>query len=478
VAGYARVSTEEAEQQSSYQAQVEYYTSYITGREDWELVEVYTDEGITGTSMKPRRGFRQMIADALEGKIDLIITKSISRFARNTVDSLTTIRRLREHGTEVYFEKENIWTFDSRGELLLTILSSLAQEESRSISENIRWGTRKKFADGRYSLNYQHFLGYEKDPEGTLAIHEGQAKTVRRIYGLYLAGFTCQRIASALTQEAVPTPAGKEKWYASTVRRILSNETYKGDKLLQKTYSVDFLHKKRLLNRGQVQQYYVEGDHAPIIPPETFRRVQEELERRKKRPAAGGTIFSARLFCAQCGAVYGRKIWHSASKTRRKGVWQCNGKYRKGLKHPPKTWWELIRGAREKAASEDEGPSPAERGATGKCPSPSLTEEDIRRAFEQVFRGFREDQAEVIQNLKEAINCLDHPGEEGAAPPSEEGNLGRERRKKDIREWIASQEGTAEFSGELWCCMVDYAVVRKDAMVFLLTSGERIAVEL
>lgn len=161
VAAYARVSTDNEEQLTSYEAQIDYYTNYINGRDDWEFVGVYPDEGITGTNTKKREQFRQMVADALDGKIDLIITKSVSRFARNTVDSLTTIRKLKEHNVEVYFEKENIWTFDSKGELLLTIMSSLAQEESRSISENCTWGQRKRFADGKVTVLFKRFLGYD-----------------------------------------------------------------------------------------------------------------------------------------------------------------------------------------------------------------------------------------------------------------------------------------------------------------------------
>lgn len=166
MAAYARVSTDHEEQQSSYEAQVDYYTKYIKKRDDWEFAGIYSDEGVTGTPIKKREGFSEMIDDALAGKIDLIITKSVSRFARNTVDSLTTIRKLKEHGTEVYFEKESIWTFDSKGEMLLTILSSLSQEESRSISENVKWGQRKKFSDGKFSLAYSIFLGYDKGPTG------------------------------------------------------------------------------------------------------------------------------------------------------------------------------------------------------------------------------------------------------------------------------------------------------------------------
>ena len=176
VAAYARVSTDHEEQQSSYEAQVDYYTKYIQGRDDWEFAGIFSDEGVTGTCMAKREGFNAMVEAALAGDIDLILTKSVSRFARNTVDSLTTIRKLKEHGTEVYFEKESIWTFDSKGEMLLTILSSLSQEESRSISENVKWGQRKKFSDGKFSLCYGRFLGYEKGEDGTMVINKDQAQ--------------------------------------------------------------------------------------------------------------------------------------------------------------------------------------------------------------------------------------------------------------------------------------------------------------
>ena len=179
VTAYARVSTDSEEQYTSYVAQVSYYTDYIKRNDTWEFVDVYTDEGITGTSTKKRDGFNRMIQDALDGKIDLIVTKSVSRFARNTVDSLTTIRKLKERGVEVYFEKENIYSLDSKGELLLTIMSSLAQEESRSISENVTWGRRKQFADGKVSMPYKHFLGYKRGADGEPEIVEEEAKTVR-----------------------------------------------------------------------------------------------------------------------------------------------------------------------------------------------------------------------------------------------------------------------------------------------------------
>lgn len=224
VAGYARVSTDSDEQFTSYEAQIDYYTQFIAAHADWSFVEVYTDEGISGLNTKNREGFNRMITDALAGRIDLIVTKSVSRFARNTVDSLTTIRKLKDAGCECYFEKENIWTFDSKGELLITIMSSLAQEESRSISENVTWGQRKRFADGKVSMPYKHFLGYEKGPDGLPQIVPEQAETVRYIYDLFMGGKTIMAIAKQLTAERIPTPGGKDTWGSRTVESILTNE--------------------------------------------------------------------------------------------------------------------------------------------------------------------------------------------------------------------------------------------------------------
>ena len=251
VAGYARVSTDKDEQFTSYEAQVDYYTKYIKGNPEWEFVKVYTDEGISGTSTKRRDGFNEMIEAALNGEIDLIVTKSVSRFARNTVDSLSTIRKLKEKGVEVYFEKENLYTLDSKGELMLTIMSSIAQEESRSISENVTWGKRKSAADGKVSLAYKHFLGYDKGPNGTLVINEEQAVTVRRIYHDFMAGKTAWAIADELTAEGVPTPGGCKKWRVTTVESILTNEKYKGDARLQKTFTVEVMLNSNVIGRGE-----------------------------------------------------------------------------------------------------------------------------------------------------------------------------------------------------------------------------------
>lgn len=258
--GYARVSTDKDEQFTSYEAQVDYYTKFIKANAEWEFIKVYTDEGITGTNTKKRDGFKQMIEDALNGKIDLIVTKSVSRFARNTVDSLVTIRELKAKGVEVYFEKENIWTLDSKGELLLTIMSSLAQEESRSISENVTWGKRKSAADGKVSLGYKNFLGYDKGENGGLAVNSEQAVLVKRIYREFMHGKTSCMIAQELSSENIPTPSGKSThWRVSVINSILTNEKYKGAALLQKSFTVDYLTKRMKTNEGEVPQYYVEN---------------------------------------------------------------------------------------------------------------------------------------------------------------------------------------------------------------------------
>ena len=370
VAAYARVSTDSEEQLSSYEAQIDYYTKYIKSRSDWEFVNVYTDEGITATNTKKRDGFKQMIQDALDGKIDLIVTKSVSRFARNTVDTLTTVRKLKEKGVEVYFEKENIYTLDSKGELLVTIMSSLAQEESRSISENVTWGQRKRFADGKVSLPYKHFLGYEKGEDGFPKIVGKEAKIVRLIYRLFLEGKTISAISTYLTNEKIPTPAGKEKWATSTVKSILTNEKYKGDALLQKCYTVDFLTKKKKKNNGEIPQYYVKNSHEAIISPEIYDLVQDEMKKRKLSECGHSSTspFSSKIVCGECGGFYGSKVWHSNDKYR-KVIWQCNAKFKN----------------------------------KEKCKTPHLSEEQIKEEFIKAFNNLIENKESIINDCEEEI---------------------------------------------------------------------------
>ncbi len=367
MAGYARVSTDHEDQTTSYEAQVDYYTNYIKSRDDWEFAGLYSDEGISATNTKHRDGFNQMISDAMAGKIDLIITKSVSRFARNTVDSLSTIRKLKEHNIECYFEKENIWTFDSKGELLLTIMSSLAQEESRSISENVTWGQRKRMADGKVSFAYSRFMGLDKDREtGKIVVNPEQAEVVKLIFRLFLEGMTPHSIAAELTRRGIKTPGGKDVWNQQTVRRMLSNEKYKGDALLQKEFTVDFLQKKMKKNEGEVPQYYVEGNHEAIISPAVFDMVQAELAKRKHSGSrySGVTIFSNKIKCGDCGGFYGSKVWHSTDRYR-KVIYRCNHKYK-----------------------------------DKKCQTPHVTEEDIKALFITAYNKLISEKKEIIANAE------------------------------------------------------------------------------
>jgi len=333
-AGYARVSTDQEEQQSSYEAQVDYWETQIRANPEWEYVSVYTDEGLSATTTKNRDGFNRMIKDALDGHIDLICTKSVSRFARNTVDTLTTVRKLKEKGVEVWFQKENIFTLDSKGELLITIMSSLAQEESRSISENVTWGQRKRFSDGKVSMPYKHFLGYAKGDDGTPVIVEEEAAVVREIYAMFLQGKTAGLIAADFTRRGVLTPCGKVgKWATGTVISILKQEKYAGNAHLQKRFTVDFLTKVRKMNEGEVPSYWVQDSHPGIVSDEVWNMVQAEIARRKELPGrhSGQLPFSGKIFCAQCSGAFGSKKWHSTSKYSRT-IWQCNNKYRNGTR--------------------------------------------------------------------------------------------------------------------------------------------------
>ena len=368
VAGYARVSTDDEEQLTSYEAQVDYYTTKIKNNPEWDFVDVYTDEGISGTNTKHREGFNRMIADALAGKIDLIITKSVSRFARNTVDSLITIRKLKEKHVEVYFEKENIFTFDGKGEVLLTIMASLAQEESRSISENITWGQRKRFSDGKVCMPYSRFLGYDKGPEkdSPPVINKEQAKQVQLIYRLFLNGMTPAGIASELEKRNIPSPSGKQKWCISTIDSILKNEKYKGDALLQKTFTVDFLSKKMKLNEGEVPQYYVTESHPAIILPEEWELVQIEIMRRKQlsKRYSGTNVLASRIVCGNCGGFYGRKVWHSTDIYKHY-IWRCNEKFN-----------------------------------GNKCDTPTLKEEDVKQKFIAAYNQMLSDKKTVVDDLE------------------------------------------------------------------------------
>lgn len=332
VAAYARVSTDSDEQMGSVEAQKDYFEKLIQKRPDWEFAGIYADEGISGTSLNRREAFNRMVAEALDGKIDLIITKSLSRFARNTVDTLNTIRKLKIAGVGVYFEKEDINTLDSKGKFLITLMSSLAEEESRSISENVKWGQRKRFADGKYSLPYKQFLGYKKGANGTPELVEEEAKIIRLIYRLFLQGYATAAIANILTNAGIPTPAKCTVWQRCTIVSILSNEKYYGAALMQKTYCIDFRSKLMVPNRGELPMYYVENGHEPIVTKAVFDEVQQRMQQ-EHRYKSTTFLFSRKLFCANCGGAFGRIYSHPAPYNNK--MWRCSNLHRH--KFPCKT---------------------------------------------------------------------------------------------------------------------------------------------
>ena len=330
VAAYCRVSTDSDEQETSYETQIEHYTSFINSHPDWVLAGIYADDGISGMNTKKRDEFQRMINDCNEGKIDMVITKSISRFARNTVDCLNYTRALKNKNIGVYFEKENINTLDAKGEVLMTIMASLAQQESESLSANVRLGLQFRYQQGKVQVNHNWFLGYTKDADGHLIIDPEQAEVVKRIYREYLSGKSFLQIKRSLEADGILNGAGNAKWHESNIKQILTNEKYIGDALLQKTYTVDILEKKREANKGQVPKYYVEDSHEAIIPKDIFLKVQEEIARRanltkgttkRKRIYSGRYALSGIVFCAHCGDIFRRIKWNNRGC--KSTVWRC-----------------------------------------------------------------------------------------------------------------------------------------------------------
>jgi len=330
VAAYCRVSTETEEQNLSYEVQVAHYTEFIKKNAEWEFAGIFADDGISGTNTKKREEFNRMIDECMEGNIDLVITKSISRFARNTLDCLKYIRQLKEKNIAVYFEKENINTMDAKGEVLLTIMASLAQQESQSLSQNVKLGLQYRYQQGKVQVNHNRFMGYTKDEEGNLIIVPEEAEIIKRIYREYLEGKSLVGIGRDLEKDGILTAAGKPRWRPETIKKILLNEKYIGDALLQKTFTVDFLTKKRVKNEGHVPQYYVENSHEAIIPKELFLQAQEELHRRSniytgadknKRIYSSKYALSTITFCGDCGDIYRRVYWNIHG--RKEFVWRC-----------------------------------------------------------------------------------------------------------------------------------------------------------
>ena len=343
VAAYARVYTDEEEQESSYEAQISYYTEKITANPEWKMAGIFADEGITGTQAKKRPEFLKMIELCRKKKIDLILTKSVSRFARNTVDCLNYVRELKAIGIGIIFEKENINTLLVENEMLLTIMSCFAQAESESISKNVSWGIRQSFKSGNVPIRYGTLLGYRKGADGKPEIVPEEAETIREIYRLYLDGMSLVQIQNELTARKIPTKVGTDRWQRSTIKSILQNEKYTGDALLQKTYITDCITKKTKKNNGELPMYLVRNHHEPIITRDEFNRVQEEMARRTSKQKIAEKFskteqgrYSAKyalselLVCGECGAHYRRVTW--TAKGYKEFKWRCINRLQYGKK--------------------------------------------------------------------------------------------------------------------------------------------------
>lgn len=333
MAAYCRVSTEQEEQQNSYQVQIAYYTDLINRKKEWTLAGIFADEGISGTQAKKRPEFLKMIRLCKKQKIDLVITKSISRFARNTVDCLEYVRQLKDLGIGVIFEKENINTLTMTSEFMIAMHGSFAQAESESISKNVSWGKQKAYAEGKVAFQYSKLLGYQKGADGKPEIVPEEAETVKLIFELFLDGYSLTSIKNTLESKGLPTATGRKIWNQSLIQSILKNEKYVGDALLQKTFTSDCITKKVVKNNGERPMYLVTNHHAPIIDRDTFNRVQQELARRSSKRKisdkttteqgkySGKYALSELLICGHCGTPYRRQMWKSNGN--RYAVWRC-----------------------------------------------------------------------------------------------------------------------------------------------------------
>lgn len=344
VAAYCRVSTDSEEQLNSYEAQKTYYTQKIQDSPDWEMAGIYADEGISGTSLKKRTQFNKMITACKRGRIDLIITKSLSRFARNTVDCLDTVRLLKANGIGVYFEKENINTLTESSEFLVTLFSGFAQAESESLSKNVTWGKEKSAKAGKVTFQYKKMLGYRKGADGQPEIVPKEAEIIRRIYHRYLDGCTLGKIKKELDEDGIPTAQGVECWSSAIIHNILTNEKYIGDALLLKTYVTDCITKKVKKNTGERPMFYVENNHPAIISRELFNQVQKEMTRRSSKRKvlqksgktelgkySGKYALTELLVCGECGSPYKRVTW--ARNGKKRIVWRCVSRLEFGTKY-------------------------------------------------------------------------------------------------------------------------------------------------
>ena len=494
VAAYCRVSTDTEEQATSYEAQVEHYTEEIKKNPEWEFAGIYADDGISGTDTKNRNEFNRMIGDCMAGKVEMIITKSISRFARNTIDCLQYIRRLKDKGIPVYFEKENINTLDAKGELLLTIMASLAQQESQSLSQNVKLGLQFRYQAGKVQVNHKRFLGYTKDEEGNLVTDPEEAAVVRRIYREYLEGSSLLDICRSLMADGILTGAGKEKWGPTTVRKILTNEKYIGDALLQKTYTVDFLTKKRVVNTGIVPQYYVEDSHEAIIPREIYIKVQAELERRaclrsgkdgkKRRTYSSRYALSSLCTCGKCGDVFRRVMWNNRGV--HSAVWRCCTRVEHGPKEcdAPTIKEELLQKAVVDAINEVLGRRSDVIAVLKEILSETVLNEadgeikEIDDRMEglqkELLTRLRFEQS--YEDLEDRIDELNQRKQELLIQKADDRD--RQKRKEEMMEFLAGQTGLLEdFDDQLVRKLVEQVIIKEDGtFTVIFKSGTEVTV--
>ena len=423
VAAYCRVSTDSEEQLSSYENQLAYYTEKIMKEPGWTMAGVFADEGITGTSTCKRKEFLRMIRQCRQGKIDMILAKSVSRFARNTVDTLNFTRELRGLGIPVIFEEQNINSIYPESEFLITLHGAFAQAESESTSSRVRWGKRQAMKSGHVAMHYKQLLGYEKGSDGRPVIVPEQAEIVRFIYDRYLAGDTTREIKAALEAQGAPTVSGKGVWMASHIRSILTNEKYCGDVLLQKTFIQDCISKKVIPNTGQLPKYLIQNHHEGIVSRETFDAVQLEMARRNAKVGAtrkstptgrgkysGKYVLSNLLFCGECGTAYRRCVWTQHGIKR--PVWRCVSRLDYGKKfctHSPTLDEEPLQQAilaavnavmADHDALTQQLTAAMERELTP-IPGESMSLADIDRALEELSGRFNALLAEASANPTE-----------------------------------------------------------------------------
>ena len=494
VAAYCRVSTDSDEQSTSYEAQVEHYTNFIQKNEEWEFAGIFADDGISGTNTKKREEFNRMIAECMEGHIDMIITKSISRFARNTLDCLRYIRQLKEKNVPVFFEKENINTMDSKGEVLLTIMASLAQQESESLSKNVKMGMQFRFQNGEVQVNHNRFMGYTKDEDGHLIIEPAEAEIVKRIYREYLQGASLKQIGDGLMDDGILTAAGKAKWRPESVKKILKNEKYIGDALLQKTYTVDVLTKKRVKNNGIVPQYYVENSHEPIIPRDLYMQVQEEMLRRanlhsganrKKRVYSSKYALSSIVYCSKCGDIYRRIAWNNRGK--HSTVWRCVNRVEHGPDccDAPTVQEEELQNAVVKAINMALGGKDEMLTALEKNIAMVLAWED-ETSMESLDAKLEELQQELLkranarqdyEDLADEIDLLREQKQNAMAENAEREGL--KQRIAEMQQFLAEQRGTIqEYDEQIVRKLIEKITVHDEKVTVVFKSGMEIDVKI